>query len=218
MDEIEKSIRSQLLYNSYEHRNEQWNFVGLEYRLREVGSVERAALVTCCKALLTDPDLEIRSGIVAILNEIARNLDAEWMFNKLKDHPELFVGIAPKGAKLNTSTLDREITTVICSLVKKSHSAIIEYLRECVGIDELKSWVLPALAKVDAAWLVENAAKVVSQEDVCVLLPMSQERRLKVIYILAPWPPDTLKKLGSFFWMPFDPEEAKVMKALMRGK
>lgn len=219
MNDWKSEIRDQLLHGStWGERNDLWPYEGLERQLLSANPEERAAMVQACQSLLTDPHPEVRTGIVAILSEIAPDIGAEWLYSQLMNYSDLFVQVAPEGAKLPHSGLDREILLAIAQVVKATDQNIIAYLRETARIPEWGTWFLNTLAKVDSDWLVAHAAELVPHEDVSVFLPLSPEQRREVIAQLAPWPAEIIDDLGSFFWSQFEPAEAQALKVLMRGE
>ena len=49
------------------------------------------------KALLTDPDVRVRSGAVALLPVYQKDVGADALESLLRDHAPLFEGVAPQG-------------------------------------------------------------------------------------------------------------------------
>lgn len=219
MTDLKREIRNQLLHGStWGEKNDLWPYEGLERQLLSANPQERSALVAACQTLLTDPHPQVRTGIVAILSEIAPDVGAEWLYSQLINHPQLFVQVAPEGANLPHPSLDKEILLAITQVVKATDQNIIAYLRKAARIPDWGSWLLPTLAKVDSNWLVAHAAELVPHRVVSVLLPLSPEQRRQVIAQLAPWPAEILAKLSPAFWRQFEPAEAQALQALMRGE
>lgn len=218
MTDLKTEIRKQLLDGEpWGEKNDIWPFEGLERQLKTANPSKRAELVAACQALITDTDLQVRTGIVAILSTIAQDVGAEWIYSQLINHPELFVQVAPSGAKLRRPTLEKEILVAMARVVKANEVNIIARLREEAQILNWGSSILHTLAKVDSDWLVAHAAEVVPHEVVSVLLPLSTEQRRQLIAALAPWPPEVLANISSAFWKQFPPEEAKTLYKLMIG-
>ena len=219
MTDWKNEIRKQLLDGSpWGEKNDLWPYEGLERQLLSANPEERSALVQACQALITDADAQVRTGIVAILSEIAPDVGAEWLYSQLLNHPQLFVQVAPEKAKLPHPSLDKEILLAMAQVVKANDQRIIAYLREAARIPDWGTWLLPTLAKVDSDWLVANAAELVPHQVVSVLLPLSPAQRKKLVLALAPWPQETLEHISTQFWRQFEPAEAQALQALMRGQ
>ncbi len=216
MNDMKTEIRKQLLDGEpWGDKNDIWPFEGLERQLQTSNPSKRAESVAACQSLITDSDLQVRTGIVAILSEIAQDVGAEWIYSQLTNHPQLFVQAAPSGAKLRRPTLEKEILVAMAQVVKVTEANIIARLREEAQIPSWGSSILHTLAKVDSDWLVAHASEVVPHEVVSVLLPLNSEQRRQLIAALAPWPPEVLANISSAFWKQFPPEEAKQLYQLM---
>src|SRR5690606_41303575 len=81
-------------------------------------------------------------------------------------------------------------------------------------------WVLPALARVDADWLVAHAKEVVPRRaigGVLQNLPTATQRR-GLLEALAPWPADdAATQLGYTFWRYLPDDEVDALKRILRG-
>ncbi|MGE3727650.1 MAG: hypothetical protein AB7I41_18980 [Candidatus Sericytochromatia bacterium] len=219
MSDWKSEIRNQLLDGSpWGEKNDLWPYEGLERQLLAASPEERSALVQACQALITDADPQVRTGIVAILSEIAPDVGSDWLYSQLTHHPQLFVQVAPEGAQLPHPSLDKEILLAMAQVVKATDQTVIAYLREAARIPDWGTWLLPTLAKVDSNWLVANAAELVPHKVVSVLVPLSPKQRRQIIAQLAPWPQETLDNISAQFWRQFEPAEAQALQALMRGQ
>lgn len=216
---LTRKIRHHLQSGSdWSEPNDRFAFEGLERQLQVADPPQRQALIKACQALISDPELQVRSGIVALLPEIAADLDANWLLNQLEQQAPLFVGVAPEGALLSQATLDREILLALSLALRPQQARVLSRLRQEVLKDP--DWgrcLLPSLAKLDSDWLQQNARKVIPHRMVAVLTLLDPQARRAVIRQLAPWPPEILNKISPAYWQQFPPQEAQELKRLMAG-
>jgi len=159
---------------------------GLSRAMRVAGAM-RPAFVQALADLLEDQNVTLRTGAISALQDFAHLVKADRLAELLRDGPELY------------SELETAMYTLLGNATTEEDSAAIEQLRE--GARKGQSVVLPALARLDPDWLVQNAREVVSRKaigGVLIKLP-SQAHREKVLKALAPWPdPDDV--LAKPFW------------------
>lgn len=195
-------------------RNDLHRYEGLERQLQASPADQREEWVQACAELLITAELPIRSGIVSVLLEIAEDLGAEWLTEQWLAHPELFLDISPVEPS-PFKTLDKGLFRAIAHALQPGDSQAIVLLRQVAADPEWGSWVIPALAKHDADWLVAHAQELVPHRMVSVLIPLSFEQRRQVIQKLAPWPREVLANLSPAYWRQFSPEEAHALQQMM---
>ena len=139
--------------------------------------------------LLADENIAIRTGAVGALQDFAHLVSADRLADLLRDKPELY----------GNGELETAMYALLGNAATRADSAAIDQLRE--GARKGRSVALPALARLDPDWLVQNARDVVPRKaigGVLIKLP-SQAHREKVLKALAPWPdPDDI--LSKPFW------------------
>lgn len=171
---------------------------GLSRALRVAGAMG-PAFGQALADLLADQNITVRTGAVSALQDFAHLVSAGRLAELLRDEPELYSHVKPQGYRLGFGELETAMYTLLGNAATREDSAAIGQLRE--GARKGRSVVLPALARLDPDWLVQNARDVVSREaigGVLIKLP-SQAHREKVLKALAPWPnPDEV--LSRPFW------------------
>lgn len=86
--EAQSLVRKQILHGSvWNHPDYLEPSEGLAQAFR---GPDRAVMVSACAELLTDPEIPVRSGIVAVLSHFTGDLGAEWLAETLERHSDLF--------------------------------------------------------------------------------------------------------------------------------
>lgn len=217
MNKWKTAIYQQLEGDSpWSDRNDLHRYEGLERQLQDSPADQREEWVQACAELLITAEWPIRSGIVAVLLEIAEDLGAEWLTEQWLAHPELFLDIPPV-EPCPFKTLDKGLFRAIAHALQPEDSQAIALLRQVAVDPEWGSWVVPALAKHDADWLIHHAREVVPHRMVSVLIPLSSEQRRQLIQKLAPWPREVLDNISPGYWRQFSPQEAQELQQMMLG-
>lgn len=201
---VEEGQVSELVRRQLEHgivwndKEDQDAVEGLSRAMRVSGAL-CPAFGQALAGLLADPDITVRTGAVGALQDFAHLVSADRVAELLRERHELYSNVEPQGYRLGFGELETAMYALLGNAATEADSAAIEQLRE--GARKGQSVVLPALARLDAGWLVQNARDVVSREaigGVLIKLP-SQADREKVLKALAPWPdPDGV--LSKPFW------------------
>lgn len=214
--QVAELVRRQLEHGIVWNDQEDQDAVEGLCRAMRVAGALRPAFVQALAGLLADPDVTVRTGAVSALQDFAHLVSAERVAELLRDKPELYSNVKPQGYRLGFGELETAIYTLLGNAAAQADSAAIEQLRE--GARQGRSVVLPALARLDPDWLVQNARDVVSREaigGVLIKLP-SQAHREKVLKALAPWPdPDDV--LSKPFWK-MVPGDIDALRRLLGGE
>lgn len=218
MRDYTRLIRKQLLNGSeWLEKDDQEYVEGVERQFEKYPE-ERIAMVEACKKLLFDPDLMVRSGIVSLLDEFAKDLDASWLFDQFKKHNHLFEGLEADSATIQHGTLDKDIIVSIASALQAKDKEAIAYIREIAYDKELGRWVILELARADKAWFLEHVKDIVPHRMVSVLIELTQEERKQVVQALAPWPEADFNRIPASYWeYYYSPDEAQEIQTLMKG-
>lgn len=211
-----KQIRNQLLKGTeWANKDDQEYTDGLE-RFIDENPESREYVVSACKELFQDSDVVVRSGIMVILNIIAKDIGAEWLYRQYKKHPERFVDQWPEDYILRHKTMDKELIKNIARAVEPHQSEIISFLKDTVFKDkEWGEWLLLDLARVDGDWLLDHAKELVPQDMFSILFRLNPSQRKKYIHLMAPWSEEVVRSMSSFFWNRFEEEEARELKDLI---
>ena len=183
--QVAELVRRQLEHGIVWNDKEDQDAVeGLSRAMRVSGAM-LPAFVQALADLLEDPNIAVRTGAVSALQDFAHLVNADLLAGLLRGKP--------------IGELETTMYALLGNAATQADSAAIEQLRE--GARKGQSVVLPALARLDPDWLVENARDIVSREaigGVLIKLP-SQAHRENVLKALAPWPdPDDV--LAKSFW------------------
>jgi hypothetical protein len=156
-------LRRQLKYGSI------WNEVGdsgPEEGLWRVfdhaaGTEVAPRLFDALLELMTDNDVEVRSGAVGLALDYTDNLDPAGLLALLKQHPSMYIGVKPAGTRKGSPDLAWTLRQAIAGHTT-GNRAVIEYLRDTSRDPENGVRILGGLALDDAEWIVENAPEVVA--------------------------------------------------------
>ena len=166
-------------------------------------------MVEALAACLTDANLLVRSGAVAALPEVAVALGAARLCDVVRHHLALFRDVRP-AMRLSIADLEEGMAQNIAKAARPEDVTAIEYLREAVW----RPWgkcLLFRLAAIDGEWLLERAAELVPKDYFGVLIPLTPERRRRLIAAVGPFhgmPPE-------YFWKQFPAAEAEELKRLL---
>lgn len=191
---------------------------GMERALRGAGE-HQGLLAELVAGHLGDGDVTVRTGAAAVAGELASILGAEPLAGLYRDHADRLSGVAPRGHTVGHPDLGWAVLIAIAGQVRPEDTGAIGLLREHAG-GERGSWLLPALARSDAGWLVSNAAIVPRRSLLGVLRNLAdRDHRARLIRGMA-WSKaeaaEALAKEAAWRSLPFDANEIDRLRALIR--
>ncbi|MEI7823166.1 MAG: hypothetical protein WCK55_19825 [Verrucomicrobiota bacterium] len=188
------------------------NHEGLRVAVAAAGSargVYAAAILGC----LASEDLLVRTGAVAVLDAVARDLGAERITTVLQAFPERFRGVKP-AVPIAFADLEWAAVAAYQDTVGPNDTKTLAYFREVAESQSWRMFVLPALARFDGDWVVAHA-RLVAHDNFAVLWALSPANRRKLIAALSPYPPEKPDPFGLNPWEDFPAEETRALRALM---
>lgn len=186
---------------------------GLLRAVREAGA-QRPLFVASIVALLVSPDVRHRTGAVAVLSAVAADVGAGRLAALIRDNEQLYRGVAPAW-RIAYTDLEHSAGMAVASAVQPGDTVAIEWLRRMATERPWGFYVLTALARVDAEWLIARATTVVGHKNLGVIAALPRDQRTQLITALAPYPPEVPTDLTRAFWRQFPPDEAARLRALM---
>lgn len=212
--EAQELVRRQILFGTvWSDRNHMDHAEGLAEALQDN---DRAEIVAACAELITDPDIRVRSAIVAVSLHLTPDLGAEWLANTLEQHPELYVGVESVGAKIMQPDLEKELLIAIAGAIQPGDSRALALLRKAAHDPGWGTWMLPALSRMDSEWLCART-ELIPHRMISVFIHLTPGQREKIVRAKAPWPKDLVDQISSPFWSRFPPDEAKHLRELLEG-
>lgn len=204
-----RDVRRQLEFGSvWQDRDSVDNYDGLVRALRGGGS-ERAGMVEALAQCLTDVNLLVRSGAVAALPEVAIELGTVRLCTLVRHQLNLFRDVRPS-IQLSIADLEEGMAQSIAKAAVPEDATAIEYLRQAVH----RPWgncLLFRLAAIDSEWLLDHAAELVPKDYFGVLIPLTPERRRRLIAAVGPFN----GMPSEYFWKQFPEAEAAELKRLL---
>ena len=204
-----REVRQQLEFGSvWQDRDSVDNYDGLVRALRGGGS-DRAGMVEALAQCLTDSNLLVRSGAVAALPEVVPELGAARLCTLVQQHLNLFQDVRPS-IQLSIADLEEGMAQSIAKAAGPEDATVIEYLRQAVH----RPWgkcLLFRLAAIDGEWLLNHAAELVPKDYFGVLIPLTPERRRRLIAAVGPFHGTP----SEYFWKQFPETEAAELKRLL---
>ncbi len=180
----------------------------------QAAGADRPAFSAALFPLLSDDDLRLRTGAVALLREILPDIGADAAAAVLRDKEPLFRGVAPAW-RIERDDLEQAAALAIGPGTKRGNAVASLWLAT-LALHRPWGWlVLTDLARVDPDWVLARARSLVKHEHLGVLLALPADRRLDLINALQPYPPETPTQLTRSFWSRFPPEEARLLRAHM---
>lgn len=118
-------------------------------------------LVEAVTAMLTDPDLEVRTGAVDIVQQFPAMFDPVRLVEILDAHQAMFQPDAPTNARKPdlASGLLRA-----AAARPTSNRRVIDRLREAAVDRAIGGWVLAGVTSNDTDWVIEHAPEVVQDD------------------------------------------------------
>jgi hypothetical protein len=132
---------------------------GLIRALRGAGNHKKLLAETVAR-YLTDDDLTVRTGAVAVSGELAQILGADAIALTFEQNEDRFWKVAPKGHTINQPDLGWELLVNIGGALDAGQQRAIGVLRANAAGPQ-GSWLLGALAKHDTEWFLAHAEAMV---------------------------------------------------------
>lgn len=204
--------------NVWSAREDATDLDGLSRAIADAGPL-RPAFVDAVVASLRDPDVAVRTGAAAVLADVRADVDLAALVALLTDDARLLVGVPPRRHALGPHRdLASAVYAALAAEVQDRGDAtpqVVEVLRR--GAHEGR-WVLAALARVDAEWLIAHAPEVVPEAAIggVVLHLATHELRRRLLLALGPWPPEASERvLAQRWWRALPDTEATQLRALL---
>jgi hypothetical protein len=125
-------------------------------------AVEKRLLHTVME-LLTDPDVEIRSGAVGLAQDYAEKLDPTDLLQILEKNPLLFEGVKPVGSRADGPDLAWGILHALTANTGRDPKVLARLKKAAFDVDNGFS-VLGGLAADDPQWVVAQAPAVIGDD------------------------------------------------------
>lgn len=186
---------------------------GLSQALRRAGA-QRPLMVAATFALLTDSNLQVRTGIVAVLREVISDIGVDKVVEQLQNNEVLFRGIAPAW-RIEHDDLEQVAALAVAAGLKANDTAALGYLRR---IAQNRSWgfyLLETLARQDTDWLIAHAKGLVPHDHLGVLGALPPGKQEQLIDSLAPYPPEKPSFFTKAFWNQLPSEDAARLRHRM---
>jgi hypothetical protein len=114
--------------------------------------------------LLSDSDVEVRSGAVGLALDYAENLDPTKLLAVLNEHPSMYIAVKPAGTRKGAPDLAWTLRQAIAGHTTRD-PAVIQYLRDASADPQNGFRLLGGLAIDDADWIIKNAPAVVAGQN-----------------------------------------------------
>jgi len=216
--ELVERVRYHLIHGTvWAFREDREPTDGLRRALRDAGG-GYGALVDALKTLLTDPDVRVRSGAVALLPVYQKDVGADTLESLLRDQAPLFERVAPKSVTTDAKDLAELVLYALSKVASPTDTAALARLQNEAAKPD--GWVLvPGLATSVPDWVCDHATTVLPHDAARGTLRElpTLSYKLRLIDALAPWPVAERDDLlhDDVFWGWFTDDEARdIQKAL----
>jgi len=178
----------------------------------------RAAFGEAVSALLEDPDPQLRTGAVFLLQVVEEDVGAERLENLLEARPALYRGVQPVRHKLD-GTLEEALLQALGRVAERGDARAARLLRQ--GLLE-GHHVYGYVARLDPDWLVAHAAERVPRRVLGAVLRFLPDavHREAFVRALAPWPASEREAVvHHLLWsaLPLPDDEKDRLKAIIAG-
>jgi hypothetical protein len=130
---------------------------------RAAGTKVATRLFDALLSLITDSDVEVRSGAVGLALDYAQEIDPGALLALLKQHPSMFIGVKPAGTREGSQDLAWTLRQAMAGHTERKPE-VIQYLRDVSRDPENGFTILGGLALDDADWVIKNAPQVVARQ------------------------------------------------------
>lgn len=185
---------------------------GVRQAIRE-SRVSRGDFASAILDCMVSPELRVRTGAVAVLDEVAGELGPERITAVLRSAPGLFVGVQPV-VPIAFPDLEWAAVASYQRLVTTGDRQSLDYFREIALQRSWNAWVFTALARLDGEWVVTHAHHV-PYDHIAVLFHLTPEQRRRLISAKQPYPPEKPLVFGVDPWQQFSSAEAWALRSLM---
>ena len=208
---VEAQLRGSGPWNE---REDQTSADGLGRALSEAGPWLPVFARTIARHV-EDTDVGVRTLAVFLLERVAKEVGAAAILQALQRSRRLFDGVKPEGHPTNQPDLRWSMLMALGAAAGPKDAAAIAVLRKAAH-EERGFWLIGALGRVDAAWLLANAREVVPKKALGAALRAMPDTagRQAMIRALAPWTAEEKKTaLATPFWGMLD--DAPKLKPLL---
>jgi hypothetical protein len=187
---------------------------------RAAGTNVAGHLFSALLALMTDADVEVRSGAVGLALDYAESLNPASLLTLLKDHASMYVGVKPSGTRKGSPDLAWTLRQAMAGHTMRNPE-VIQYLRDASRDLENGFRLLGGLAIDDSEWVINNAPEVVAgqnQRSRPILANLgSASKRQRFIRALAKEPETFRNELAGLIDSKVkDSAEREKLKAILR--
>lgn len=197
------------------------NYDGLLSILRARDSDFLIYVEATLKCLVSD-DLFVRTGAVAVLEDIAGDIQEDFFVNLLQTNLKLFRGVKP-AFRIAWPDLEQSAVFAVQRLLfTKANPKTLNYLKDIAQNTPWGSMVIDIIARFDSDWVLKHPT-LVDKKNLYLFFTLPRDKRLALAKSLAPFPPEPTEPLWAVqiresAWKKFTPEEAEELKAMMWPK
>ncbi|HRG97768.1 MAG TPA: hypothetical protein PLR99_16050 [Polyangiaceae bacterium] len=181
--------------------------------LREPGTF-RDDVARELPVLLASDDLRQRTLAVALLAELAGELDRDALASWAAAHEGSVRGVRPAW-RIGHDDLEEGVAHELARAARATDPVALAWLR---GLALARPWrisVTPHLARLDPEWLLANARALVAHDHLGVLAALDEARQERLIDALSPFPAETPTFFTMAFWRTLSPELAGRLRSRM---
>jgi hypothetical protein len=167
--------------------------------------------------LLMDPDVQVRSGIIDVIQQFPNLFDAARLVRALDSNPQMFRNVSNNPSKPNL-----EIGLLRAAAANPSRDpSVISRLRGAASDPQTGQWVLAGVARNDSEWVLENLSAVVNgdlQRAKIVVFRLKDSPLLERLVRLVPRESPRLRNLiaAAIATEVKDPKESQYLLDLLK--
>jgi hypothetical protein len=113
--------------------------------------------------LLTDPDLDVRAGAVAAVEEFPKYFDSSLLLNILRSHPRLYEGVGSNHFGRKQADLAWALLRGMAAVPSRD-TAVRDRLRLAAQDRANGSWVLAGVTANDRDWVIAHPSEVIQAD------------------------------------------------------
>lgn len=178
------------------------------------GRLDRRAVADALPALLVEEALRVRTGAVALLSELARDVGPDRVTAILWAHEPAFRGVRPAW-RIAHEDLEQAAAVALAAVATARDASTVALLRALAFARPWRAYLVPTLAKLDPELVASHARELVTHADLAVLAALDLPRAERVIAALSPYPPEVPTVFTKAFWGRLAPEHARALRARM---